>query len=61
MKYINIEAVLADLEAARQREPNGSMPIASVIELLDRYPKIEFDLKDRKDKAWWVKEADNEH
>lgn len=57
MKYINIEAVLSDFEMARQREPDASMPIASVIELLDRYPKIEFDLKDRKDKAWWEEEA----
>ncbi len=49
MKFVNIEAVLSDLEASKKRFPDGTWTTDSIIELLNRYPKLEFDLADMKD------------
>ncbi len=50
MRFVNIDAVMNDLKAVKNETNDAKINISTVIEILDRYPKLEFDPADRKDK-----------
>lgn len=50
MRFVNIDAIMNDLEMVKENMGEAKMSISSIIEMLDGYPKLEFDPADRKDR-----------